>query len=86
MKGVIVLARVFMRTGVTFRVDRAKVLEFSIHYGNKTIPISKTLTKRIALIVYHNSKMLLFKSTEENCLKVACYSGYEQIGRKLTKT
>ena len=84
MKGVVVLARVFMRTGVTFRVDRAKVLEFSIHYGNKTI--SKTLTKRIALIVYHNSKMLLFKSTEENCLKVACYSGYEQIERKLTKT
>ena len=30
--------------------------------------------------------MLLFKSTEENCLKVACYSGYEQIERKLTKT
>ena len=77
---------VFMRTGVTFR-DRGKALEFSIHYGNKTIrDIKNTFTKTIALIVYHNSKMLLFKSTEENCLKVECYSGYEQIERELTKT
>ena len=30
--------------------------------------------------------MLLFKCTDENCWKVAGYSGYEQVETKLTKT